>query len=181
MPEGSKEKKGENTLFEVVKTVIVAIVLAILIKNFIFNTTLVMGESMEPSLHQNDRMICLVLPMYFSDPKHDDIVIIDAPDGSGQEYVKRVIGVPGDLVEISQGKVFINGIEKEEPYTHPDIETQTQLDTKWELGEGEFFVLGDNRNPGKSIDSRYFGPVEKKHINSVAWLRYIPFEKFRIF
>lgn len=181
MPEEVVEKKKENPIFEILKTVILAIVLAIIIKNFVFNTTMVMGESMEPSLHQNDRMICLVFPLYFSSPKKDDIIIIDAPDGSGQEYVKRVIGSPGDLVEVINGEVYVNGIVKEEVYTHPGVETQSQLDTKWQLKENEFFVLGDNRHPGKSIDSRYFGPVQKEQINSVAWLRYVPFKQFKIF
>lgn len=177
MSEDIKKKKEKNSLFEIVKTILLAIVLAVLIKNFIFNTTMVMGESMEPTLHQNDRLICLVFPMYFSNPKQNDIVIIDAPDGSGQEYVKRVIGVPGDEIEIKEGTVFVNGIIKEENYIHPGLETIPQSEIKWTLEEDEFFVLGDNRNLGKSIDSRYFGPVEKKHINSIAWLRYMPFNK----
>lgn len=176
-----KDKKKENSMLELLKTVVIAIVLAVLIRNFVFNTTLVMGESMEPTLHQNDRLICYVLPLYFGDPDRGDIVIIDAPDGSGKEYVKRLIGVPGDEIEVKNGRVYVNGVEKEEKYIHSQVETESYNEDQWTLKEGEFFVLGDNRNPGKSVDSRYFGPVEKEHINSIAALRYFPFNKFTKF
>ena len=87
-----------------IKIVIMAVVLAVVIRHFIFNTTMVIGQSMEPTLHERERMICLVFPNYFSDPKRGDIVIIDAPDESGKEYVKRVVGLPGDHIQIEEGK-----------------------------------------------------------------------------
>lgn len=176
----SKEK-SPNLAIEVIKLVVTAVVLAVLIRHFVFNTTMVIGQSMEPTLHQNERMICLVFPNYFSDPERGDIVIIDAPDGSGKEYVKRVIGTPGDQVAIRSGEVYVNGVRIEENYIHPGVETGTYQGDEWTLGPDEFFVMGDNRNEGMSIDSRYFGPVEKKHIRSRAALRYYPFSKFTVF
>lgn len=164
-----------------IKIIITAVVLAVVIRHFIFNTTMVIGQSMEPTLHERERMICLVFPNYFSDPKRGDIVIIDAPDDSGKEYVKRVIGLPGDHIEIADGKVLVNGVALKENYTHPGVATGTYEGNTWDIKDGEFFVMGDNRQEGMSIDSRYFGPVEKKHIRSRAALRYYPFSKFTVF
>lgn len=172
-----EKRKDKSSIVELVKTVVLAIILAILIKNFVFNSTLVIGESMEPTFHQNERLICLIFPLYYSDPKEGEVVIVDAPDGSGQEYIKRVIGVPGDEIKIQNGKVFVNGVEKEEPYIHPGMETLTNGDVYWQLNEGEYFVMGDNRHEGKSVDSRFFGPVTREHINSIAFLRFYPFDK----
>ncbi|MDO5037054.1 MAG: signal peptidase I [Tissierellia bacterium] len=172
-----KENKEKEGLMGWVQTILVALVLAFLIRSFIFNTTLVIGESMEPTLHERDRLICLIFPFYFSDPDYGDIVIIDAPNGSGEEYVKRVVGRPGDRIDIDQGRVYRNGVLLEEDYIHQFVETETYYGDQWELGEGEFFVMGDNRHPQKSIDSRAFGPVHKDHINSRAFLRYYPFSK----
>ncbi|MDO5301732.1 MAG: signal peptidase I [Tissierellia bacterium] len=179
-----RKSRGDSegsAVLELLKTIVIAVVLAVLIKNFVFNTTLVIGKSMEPTLHQNERLVCLVFPLYFSDPARQDIVIIDAPDNSGKEYVKRVVGLPGDTVAIRDGAVFINGVALEEPYIEPGIDTEIYQESEWTLGEGEFFVMGDNRNPGLSVDSRYFGPVQKKNINSVAKLRFYPFNRAEVF
>ncbi|MDD7362760.1 MAG: signal peptidase I [Peptoniphilus sp.] len=176
-----RKEESSTTAMEVVKLVVTAVVLAVIIRTFIFNTTMVIGQSMEPTLHQNERMICLVFPKYFSDPERGDIVIIDAPDGSGKEYVKRVAGVPGDEISIENGDVFVNGVQIEEPYIHRGVETEIYNKSDWKLAPGEFFVMGDNRHRGMSIDSRYFGPVPKEHIRSRAALRYYPFSKFTVF
>lgn len=108
-------------------------------------------------------------------------MIIDAPDESGKEYVKRVIGLPGDHIQIDEGKVFVNGVALKENYIHPGVSTGIYQDKAWDIKAGEFFVMGDNRQEGMSIDSRYFGPVEKKHVRSRAVLRYYPFSKFTLF
>lgn len=175
------QEESSNTAIEVIKLVLTAVVLAMIIRTFIFNTTMVIGQSMEPTLHQNERMICLVFPKYFTDPERGDIVIIDAPDGSGKEYVKRIIATPGDEVRIQAGDVYVNGILVEEPYIHEGVETEIYNESEWTLGADEFFVMGDNRHRGMSVDSRYFGPVEKEHIRSHAFLRYYPFSKMTVF
>lgn len=165
------------------KTIIVALILVIIIRSFIFNTTIVMGQSMEPTLHERDRLICLVFPKYFSDFDTDDVVVIHAPDGSGQDYIKRVIGVPGDVVSIEQGQVYVNGVEKEENYIHENVETEVYgIDnSQWTLGEDEYFLLGDNRNHDKSLDSRVFGPIRKDQIKSKASFRFWPLSDIKKF
>lgn len=174
----SENKNKEGSLMSWVKTIILAIILALLIRNFLFNTTLVKGESMQPTLHENDRIICLVFPKYFRNFEQGEIVILDAPDGSDYDYIKRVVGVPGDVIDIRYGQVFINGLEIEESYIHDYVETLTHQETHWELGPDEYFVMGDNRNPGKSLDSRSFGPIKKSQIRSIATLQYYPFSQF---
>lgn len=169
------KKEDDNSLKSWLQTIVIAVILAALIRHFIFNTTLVKGPSMEPTLHENDRMICLVLPLYFNDPQRGDIIILDAPD-ENKEYVKRVIGVPGDEIEILDGKVYVNGTLVDEPYT-PDVPTLTHMENRWTLDDDYFFVLGDNRNPSKSVDSRYFGPIPRSSIRSIATFRYFPFSR----
>ncbi|WBW50361.1 signal peptidase I [Peptoniphilus equinus] len=168
--------KRENTVLSYLGTFAVAIVLALLIKTFIFSSNMVVGESMEPTLHQDDRLIALILPLRFSDPDRGDIVIIDAPDEEGKDYIKRVVGVPGDTVSIHDGVVFLNDEPLDEDYTSSDY-TEIYNASEWTLGENEFFVMGDNRLPGKSMDSRYFGPVEKAHVNGVVKLRFWPLSR----
>lgn len=181
MEKQTQDREEKGTVMSWVQTIVLALVLAFLIKTFIFNTTLVQGTSMEPTLHEEDRMICLVFPYYFSDPDYGDIVILDPPNGSNDKYVKRVVGQPGDKIEIRDGQVTRNGLPLEEDYTHPRIDTLAGYQDVWVLGEDEFFVLGDNRHPGASTDSRAFGPVEKSQINSKAFLRYYPFSKIERF
>ncbi|MDO5713586.1 MAG: signal peptidase I [Tissierellia bacterium] len=176
LSEESTKKKDDNSLKSWLQTILVAIILAAIIKHFIFNTTLVKGPSMEPTLHENDRMICLVFPLYYSNPERGDIIILDAPDEK-KEYVKRVIGIPGDEIEIVNGKVYVNGEIINEAYIDTGLETLTNFENRWTLDEDDYFVLGDNRHPSKSVDSRYFGPIPRSSIRSIAKFRYFPFSR----
>lgn len=176
-----KEEKKENVFFSYISTFIFAIILAFIIKTFIFSSNMVVGESMEPTLHQDDRLIALIIPLYFSEPDKSDIVIIDAPDDKGKEYIKRLIGKPGDTISIENGNVFLNGKILNEDYIDSSAYTETYDKTSWTLSEDEYFVMGDNRNPGKSLDSRFFGPVNRKSINGVVRLRFWPLNNFNVF
>lgn len=173
-----EEKKDDNSFFAWIKIILTAIILAVLIKTFIFSATLVIGESMNPSLVERDRLISLKLPLFFKNPNRYDIVVIDAPDEKGKEYVKRVIGLPNDNIKIVDGKVYVNGKKINENYTSSDY-TETELQNEWHLGSDEFFVMGDNRLPGKSLDSRYFGPIKKKSIDGIIKFRYWPIKRIK--
>ncbi len=157
-------------------TIGLAIVLALVIRNFIFNTSNVKGPSMEDTLHERDHVICLVYPLYFREARPGEIVIIKSPI-ENKHYVKRLIGRPGDKIHIENGQVYLNDQLLEEPYIKGG-ETLAELENTWTLGEDEYFVMGDNRLPGKSMDSRAFGPVSKKAIEGIAVYRYFPFNKF---
>lgn len=156
-------------------TIVVAFVLAIIIRTFVFNTSNVKGPSMEATLHQNDHVISLVFPLFYKDPEPGRIVIIQSPF-ENKRYVKRLIGRPGDKIQILDGKVYVNEKLLEEPYIQ-GTETLVDYENTWTLGPDDYFVMGDNRLPGESMDSRAFGPVSKKAIKGIVVFRYFPFNK----
>lgn len=176
-----QNKKPEETesFLSFISVFVVAIVLAFLIRSFIFSSNLVIGESMYPTFEENDRLISLIFPLYFKDPKRGDIVIIDAPDEKGKEYIKRVVGVANDDIEIKDGNIYINNDLYEENYIE-DVPTEIYNLDHWTLNEDEYFVVGDNRLPAKSMDSRYFGPIKKDTVKGIVKFRFWPIKKFGI-
>ena len=170
-----KEEKSES--IEWVKSIVAAILIALLIKTFIFNTTHVLGNSMYPTLHEKDRLFANKITLYFSTPKRGDIVIIKAPDSPKKDYIKRVIGIGGDIVEIESGDVYVNGELLYEDYIEEGSYTHTYKETYWEIPEDYLFVLGDNRNEGASKDSRYFEYKNKKDVKGITGFRYFPVNK----
>jgi signal peptidase I len=110
------------------------------------------------------------------EPQHGDIIVFDYPGNPTDDYVKRVIGVPGDTVAIDgQGKVYINGISIDEPYIENSGQYSRRSNT-WQVPQGSYFVLGDNRN--HSSDSRDWGMLERQYIVGKAWLSYWPLDSF---
>lgn len=180
--EVTEEKKPEakglrGVFFNWILPISVALLLAIVIRFFIGGATTVSGTSMEPTLHNGDFLLVSKIPTYFKNYKRGDILIIDSPD-LNEFYVKRLIGLPGETVEIQDGKVFINGKWMKEYYT--DQETVSYSNAKWTLGNNEYFVLGDNRGTGASNDSRLFGPVLAEHIKAVSRARIWPITKMML-
>ncbi len=169
-----KETEEKSETIEWIKSIATAVVIAILIKSFIFNTTYVLGNSMFPTLQEKDRLFANKVSLYFSNPSRGDIVVLEAPDELKKDYIKRVIGVEGDTVEIRDGNVYLNGDILDEPYLDGDAYTHTYNETRWEIPEGNLFVLGDNRNPGASKDSRVFGYISTDSIKGITGFRYFP-------
>lgn len=165
--------KGE--LIEWIKSIILAIVIALFIKTFIFNTTYVLGNSMHPTLHEKDRLFTNKLSMRLFEVDREDIVVIEAPDVPNKDYIKRIIGKEGDSIEIKDGEVYLNGVKLDEDYLDRNIYTHTYGQSYWEVPKGHVFVLGDNREEGASKDSRFFGCVPKDSIKGIANFRYFPF------
>ena len=130
------------------------------------------GQSMEPSLHENQRVIIDLLSYRFLQPEREQIIVLDVPERrSGPPLIKRVIGLPGDRVEIKDGLVYVNDGRLDEPYL--DQLTTGQMLSQI-VPEEHVFVLGDNR--GCSNDSRYFGMVPFENILGRAWLCYWPLD-----
>ena len=180
--EEAEEKKTEakgfrGVFFNWILPISVALLLAIVIRFFVGGATTVSGTSMEPTLHNGDFLLVSKIPTYFKNYKRGDVLIIDSPD-LNEFYVKRLIGLPGETVEIQDGKVFIDGKWMKEFYT--DQETVSYANAKWTLGNNEYFVLGDNRGTGASNDSRLFGPVLAEHIKAVSRLRIWPITKMML-
>ncbi|AFS78840.1 signal peptidase I [Gottschalkia acidurici 9a] len=165
-------------LMEWIKCIVVSVIIALVIRTFIFNSTKVIGSSMYPTLHENDRLFSMKIVYLLGEPKREDIVVIQAPDDPSKDYIKRVIGVAGDKVEIKDGNVYVNGEKKEEKYIAEGSFTEVYNENSWEVPEGYIFVLGDNREPGASKDSRSFGIVETDSVKGKASYRYFPFDRF---
>lgn len=168
-------KEENKEVFEWIKSILIAVVIAVLIKTFLFNTTFVLGNSMYPTLQEEDRLFANKLPLYFSEPERGDIVVLEAPDAIGKDYIKRIIGVGGDTVAIIDGLVYLNDKPLEEVYVEEGSYTNVYDKNYWEIPEGYAFVLGDNRDNGASKDSRYFGPVPMETIKGITSFRYFPF------
>jgi signal peptidase I len=190
-PEPGSDKptthKHKNPVFqflgELPGLIIMAFVLALLIKTFLVQAFFIPSGSMEPTLMPGDRVLVLKVPYYFHDPRRGDIIVFEDPDPSNEpdrgavggffhwmfqglgvqrpdseDFIKRVIGLPGDTVSARDGTVIVNGEPLDEPYL-----TQETADfPKTNVPAGELFVMGDNR--GNSLDSRFglgFIPLDK--------------------
>jgi len=158
------------------KVIGIAVVIAFFITRFIASTTLVDGDSMRETLHDGDKLVVLRFGLSPEKLQRGDVIVFHAPDGSGRDYIKRVIAFPNEYVEIEDGLVYINGKRIEEPYINTAY-THTHGDDHWYVQEGELFVLGDNRLEGASKDSRVFGPIPAGSVIGRAAFRYYPFSK----
>lgn len=148
-------------MFDLTKWLIGIVVIFALINTFLFSIYIVSGESMYPNFKDGDIIFWQKNVYTAKNPARGDIVVVSYPgDPDNKKYVKRVIGLPGEKLEIKNGLVYINDEEIEEKYL--DFGTETTPDGVWQLTDNQFFVMGDNRP--ESNDSRYFGPVEKKYL-----------------
>lgn len=153
---------------EVLETVVPAIVIALLIHAFLAQATRVYGQSMEPNLHTDMRLVVEKLSYKLHPPQRGDVVVLRLRPGDDL-LIKRVIALPGEEVSIHDGKVYINGQPLDEPYLAS--ETRGNLAPRV-VPPLHVFVMGDNRQA--SNDSRSFGPVHVDNILGKAWLVYWP-------
>jgi signal peptidase I len=154
----------------VLETVIPALLIALLINVFVGQATRVDGQSMEPNLHTDQRLVVEKVSYRFHGPRRFDIVVLKLPDQGEELLIKRVVGLPGETVEIRDGRVYINSEALDEPFTAE--ETRSRRYEKITVPPLHVFVMGDNRN--RSNDSRSFGPVPIDDIVGRAWLSYWP-------
>ena len=159
-------------LFE---TIAPAFVIALLINFFIAQSTYVHGTSMEPNLHTDQRLIMEKVSYKLHPPRRGDIVVI-AVDTSDIPLIKRVIGLPGETVQIVGNHVYVNGVMIEEGYLEG---VAGRNYGPVEVAPGHIFVMGDNRNA--SNDSRAFGAVPLEHVLGRAWLSYWPLEDVQLY
>lgn len=157
-------------------SIVTTVIITLIIVNYVFSLTIVSGISMEPTLHTGDRLIEWKLFKYFKEPQRGDIVIIKGDLTNNENYIKRLIAVGGDTVDIINGSVYLNGEILDEPYI--DKQTDVQNGNHFVVPEGYYFVMGDNREGFHSYDSRSFGPVPKSYLQGKAVFRFFPFNKF---
>jgi len=164
-------------LVELLKSIIIAIIAAILIITFVFETVRVDGYSMNPTLNDNDRLIVEKVTFYFRQPEPGDIVVIKYPANVEEKFIKRVVATEGDKVKIEKNTLYINNVPQQEEYIMED----TMFDfAEVTVPAGTIFVMGDNRN--NSRDSRYpdVGFVSNSLVVGRAVLRIYPFSDFRL-
>lgn len=159
---------GERSILrDLVETLVLALVIFFAV-NALTGRFYVRGSSMEPSLHSGQYLIVSKLSYRLGDIQRGDIVVFEPPNGDGEDYIKRIIGLPGEQIEIRDGAVWSNGYRLEEPY----VNSATPYSGSWLLGPDEYFVLGDNR--ANSSDSHSWGPLPGKNIVGKALLSYWP-------
>jgi signal peptidase I len=162
-----------RVLREVAETLIPALIIAVAINVFLAQATQVLGQSMEPTLHNTDRVVVEKLTYgLLHGPRRGDIVVIDPPTEEDL-LIKRVLGLEGETIEVRGGQVYINGELLAEEWT---VRLGGGSYGPLTIPPGHVFVLGDNR--GASNDSRAFGPVAVEFLVGRAWLSYWPLESF---
>ena len=160
-------------LREALETVLPAILIALLINVFVGQATRVEGQSMEPSLHSDQRLVVEKVSYRFHGPERFDVVVLRLVDESDELLIKRVIGLPGETVEVRDGRVYINGERLEEPFLTEKMRPGRNITVT--VPPLHIYVLGDNRN--HSNDSRSFGPIALDNVIGRAWVSYWPPEQ----
>ncbi|HMB25929.1 MAG TPA: signal peptidase I [Patescibacteria group bacterium] len=168
-------------IWDLIKVVCISLAIIIPVRYFLIQPFYVKGASMEPSFYDHEYLIIDEISYRFDDPERGDIIVFKFPKDPSQFYIKRVIGLPGETVEIKDNHVYITKGEKrfilDESYLAEN--TRTTRSKKWTLGKGEYYVLGDNRE--HSSDSRSFGPVYRDLIVGKVWFRGWPLWRFTFF
>jgi len=163
-------------LWEILKIVIISLLIVVPIRYFLFQPFFVKGQSMEPNFENSDYLIIDEISYRFGSPQRGEVVVFKYPQNPFQRYIKRIVGLPGETVEIEDGKVIIfnqvgSQILDESDYLPASC--QTPGDVRVSLNEDEYFVLGDNRV--SSADSRSWGPLPKENIIGRVLFRAWPF------
>ena len=175
--------KMSGFFMEIVSTVIFVVAVTVLF-DLAIPRSLVDGHSMEPTFYGHDRLVVSRVHYLLGAPQRGDIVVFNSLDPGEAErgimLIKRVVGAPGEVVELRDQQVYVNGDQLKEPYTLEPcrISNRRCSDKTWELGEDEYFVMGDNRNNSK--DSRVFNAVPLEKIVGQVIFRYFPLDSIGI-
>jgi len=183
------QRPAIGCLFEVVETIVLTVLIFLGIQTFVAQPYKVQQTSMERTLLADQYVLVDKLTPRWAEYKRGDIVVFDPPEtwttgGTAVPFIKRVIGVAGDTVELRDGKVWVNDVKLNEAYIYEvngipqRTDAQANGVTEWLVGDGQLLVMGDHRE--NSADSRSFGPIEIRHVIGRAWLRYWPFDTFGV-
>lgn len=172
-----RKNRNRREIFLWLVTLAAAGLTAACVLIFVGERTKVIGSSMEPKLHDGDQVILDKITYRFQKPKRFEIVVFPGPEGRKKLYVKRIIGLPGETVKISDGKVYINGQEIAADYAKDHMTPNGNMKKELTLDKDEYFVMGDNRN--NSRDSRYLevGPVKRSEIIGRVVFRIYPWKQ----
>lgn len=162
---------------ELLQVVIVALAIIIPVRYFFIKPFYVKGASMEPTFFDHEYLVIDEISYRLKEPVRGDIIVFRYPRDPKQYFIKRIIGLPGETVQITTNEVYINGESLNEAYL--DTGTTTAGEMVVTLQPDEYFVLGDNRS--FSLDSRSFGPLPRQFIVGKTWIRGWPFDKVTVF
>lgn len=173
LPEpGPNKKRRTSFLIDTLETIIMALLLFLAI-NTVSSRVRVENISMKPTLQPGYLLVVNKLAYKLGTPKHGDIIVFDYKGAGQEDYIKRIVGLPGDQVVVENGVVSVNG----HPLTEPYIAELPRYSGSWSVPEDSYFVLGDNRN--NSSDSHQWGYVSKKDVVGKAVFVYFPFDAIR--
>lgn len=183
--EEKKKRSFHSYLLEGLVYIAIIIVCVYVVPNYVVQRTVVSGDSMQNTLHDEESLLVDKLSYRFTDPKRYDIIVF-YPKGRDVEeyYVKRIYGLPGETIQIKNDDIYIDGELIEDPYAKDSMDSAGIAETPYTLADDEYFVLGDHRSV--SIDSRITpddplegpGPVKFENIAGKAFLRIWPLNKF---
>jgi signal peptidase I len=180
-----KKRRSPRILREVIELLIIiaiAVIITTLLRLFVINQYEIPSGSMESTIEIGDRLYVEKVSYYFAEPERGDIVTFDDPIEEGRVLIKRCIAVGGQTVDLRDGKVVVDGIILNEPYTldKPSLPLEPMREVRikypYTVPQGSIWVMGDNRT--NSLDSRYFGPVSEEDITGKALFRFLPFDRF---
>ncbi|MDO9399741.1 MAG: signal peptidase I [bacterium] len=172
-------------VFELTKVVLISLAIIIPIRYFLIQPFYVKGASMEPNFHDSEYLIIDEISYRFNQPKRGDIIVFKYPRNPQEYFIKRIVGLPNEKVQVRDGEIYIFnkenplGIKIDEPYLADGVKTNGSDEEVISLKNDEYYVLGDNRNFSK--DSRSFGPVNKSFVVGRVLLRGWPFDKVNLF
>lgn len=177
----SSRRGGWNEVWDWVKALVVAVLIAWGIHQFLFQQYVVDGRSMVPALQNGDRLLVDKIPYDLGPPKRGDVIVFRAPaeyaGPQGEYWVKRVIGLPGDTVAVKHGHLILDGRRVPETFINGPMDPSKDSGP-FKVPPGTVFVMGDNRN--LSFDSRYVGPIADSQIVGRVDLLFWPLSQFRV-
>jgi len=173
-------KKFWQWFLDFIETVVIAMAIFVVVYQFLLQPHQVKGNSMYGNFHDGEYLLTDKISYKLNEPQYHDVIVFKAPQNEDYDYIKRIIGLPGDKIMIKGEKVYVNGsLIDESAYLDDGVTTQPGNYAREEetitVPLGSYFVMGDNRD--NSSDSRDWGPVPKENIVGKAWVRYWPINK----
>jgi len=174
--------------FDLIKIIVISLAIIMPVRYFLIQPFYVKGASMEPNFHDHEYLIIDEISYRLKEPQRGDIIVFRYPKNPQEYFIKRIIGLPGEKIQVKNGEVIIyndeypNGLVLDEEYLPVDTKTYSLNEEAIEIGSGddeEYYVLGDNRNASK--DSRSFGAVEESFIVGKVLFRGWPFSEMGFF
>ncbi len=176
----NKPQSTKQSFWELVRFAVIALIVVIPIRLFVAEPFVVSGSSMFPTFENGNYLIIDKLSYKLGDPKRDDVVVFKYPNDQTKYFIKRIIGLPNETVDIKGSTVTITNMENPAGFTlsEPFVKNTSDNTTHFELKSDEYFVMGDNRSG--SSDSRYWGAVKRELLTGRAFLRLVPINKISV-